>query len=159
MASEQSTLLDYLYIELYSFFATTIEQVQRFLEDMINGNMLTICRPILRSSPHWGRDKMSTILRTTFSNSWSCMKIVCSYLNCIQMCFHGPDSKYSSIDAHNGLTSIRRQAITWINEGLLWCLYMRHLASMNQMRHLTLMHFNTTLYMTYWIQDSFNNIT
>ena len=37
--------------------------------------------------------------------------------------------------------------------------YMRHLGSMNQMRHLTLMLFNTTLYMTYWIQDLLNNIT
>ena len=70
---------------------------------------------------HWDRDKMDNIFQTTFSNPFSWMKIFEILIQfdwrlflMVQLTI-----KYS-IGSDNGLVPIRRQAITWTNDGLGW---------------------------------------
>ena len=72
---------------------------------------------------HWGRDKMTAIFQTTSSNVLSWMKMYEFRLR-FHFCSWGSNQQYSSIGSGNGLAPVRRQAIAWTNNGLVyWRIY------------------------------------
>ena len=66
---------------------------------------------------HWNQDKMAAIFQTTFSNSFSWMKIFKFQLKFHWNLFLRVQLKYSSIGSDEGLALTRRQAIIWNNDG------------------------------------------
>ena len=72
------------------------------------------------SLTHWARDKMDAISQTTFSSAFYFefeIRFRCNLSS-------GSDWQYGSIDSDNGLAPNRRQAIIWINDGLVnWRIY------------------------------------
>ena len=76
--------------------------------------------PLWYMLAHWGRDKMATIFRTTFSNAFSWMKIISFYLNSVEIWIQGSNYHYIIIGSDDGLAPIRRQAIIWTNGDLIY---------------------------------------
>ena len=70
-------------------------------------------------SPHWGRDRMAAILKKTFSNSCSSIKIVIIRFKFHWNMFARSNWQYAIIGSDNGLVPIRRQAIIWTSDGLV----------------------------------------
>ena len=81
---------------------------------------------------HWGRDKMTTIFRMTFSNAFSWMKMFKFWLNFTEVCSQGSNYEHSSIGSDNGLVLARQQVIIWNNDGKFTDTYMCHSASMSK---------------------------
>ena len=70
---------------------------------------------------HWGRDEMVAIIKTIFK---------CIFLRhdgfrlWFQVCYWGTNQKCPSTGSDDGLAPVRRQAIFWVNDGLVhWCIY------------------------------------
>ena len=75
-------------------------------------------------STHWGRDKMDAIFQTTFSKAFSWMKMYEFQLRFHWSLFLRVQLTTSRIGSGNGLVTVRRQAIIWIDDGLFhWCIY------------------------------------
>ena len=61
------------------------------------------------------------------------MKTVEFRFKSTEICFKGSNKQQATIGSGNGFALNRQQAIIWTNDGQVWCcIYMRHLASMDQ---------------------------
>ena len=75
---------------------------------------------------HLGRDKIATILQTTFLNAFSWIKILefRFHLNFIEVCSLGSNWQQVSIGSDNGLVLNRQQTIIWTkSESVQWHIY------------------------------------
>ena len=72
------------------------------------------------SLPHWGRNKMTAIFQTTFSHDFFLMKRREFRLRFHWRLFLGVQSTLFRQCIDNGLAPVRRQAIIWTNDGLVY---------------------------------------
>ena len=79
---------------------------------------------IHRPLTQWGRDKMAAIFQTTFSNSFTWMKMHEFQIRFYWRLSQGSNWQNSSIGWDNGLAPNRRQAIIWTSDGRgYWRIY------------------------------------
>ena len=87
----------------------------------------------LRSLIHSGRDKMVVISQTTFLVHFLAWKCINFDQDFIEVCSQWSNKQYSSIGSNNGFAPVRRQAIIWINDGLVyWRTYIRISVSLSK---------------------------
>ena len=77
-------------------------------------NVSSLCNLTLTN---WGRDKMAAVSQTTFSKTFSWMKMYEFRLKIHKFVPKGTIKQYSNISSDNGLAPFSRQAIIWINVG------------------------------------------